>query len=122
MAIRQPPGERNALGNIKFMFPNDHAVYLHDTPSRGLFANARRAYSHGCVRVQNPFALASAVSGLGEGRLRGMVGGGERRLDLTGDVHVHLAYFTTEVGADGALVMREDIYGHNRRVKALLGL
>ena len=51
MVVRQPPGERNALGNIKFMFPNQHAVYLHDTPSRGLFKTDRRAYSHGCVRV-----------------------------------------------------------------------
>ena len=122
VAIRQPPGERNALGHIKFMFPNDHAVYLHDTPSRGLFSTARRAYSHGCVRVQNPFALAALVSGMGEGRLRGMVGGGERRLDLSDNVHVHLAYFTLETGEDGSLVAREDIYGHHRKTKALLGL
>ena len=54
VVVRQPPGERNALGRIKFMFPNEHSVYLHDTPSRHLFANAERAYSHGCVRVENP--------------------------------------------------------------------
>ena len=61
LVVRQPPGERNALGHVKFMFPNDHAVYLHDTPQRGLFSQAKRAYSHGCVRVDQPFRLAEAV-------------------------------------------------------------
>src|SRR5260370_29144847 len=55
ISIRQPPGARNALGRIKFMFPNQHSVYLHDTPTRGLFASADRAFSHGCVRVDQPF-------------------------------------------------------------------
>jgi murein L,D-transpeptidase YcbB/YkuD len=122
VAIRQPPGERNALGHIKFMFPNEHAVYLHDTPSRGLFSAARRAFSHGCVRVQNPFALASAMSGWSESWLRGMVGGAERRLDLKDEVQVHLAYFTLEAQDDGSLATREDIYGHHRRMKRLMGL
>lgn len=124
ISIRQPPGERNALGHIKFMFPNEHAVYLHDTPSRGLFANAYRAYSHGCVRVQNPFKLAEMVLGQtwSEGRLRGMVGGGERTINLNNDVSVHIAYFTLEAGADGALVRHADLYGHQRRLRGLLGL
>ena len=63
ISVRQPPGERNALGWIKFMFPNDHAVYLHDTPNRRLFGADKRAFSHGCVRVENPFALADEVLG-----------------------------------------------------------
>ena len=124
VAIRQPPGERNALGHIKFMFPNQHAVYLHDTPSRGLFARETRAYSHGCVRVQDPFRLAEAVLG-GEwtsGRLKAMVGGGERQIRMSQDLPVHLAYFTTFVDGAGVLHHHADIYGHNRRVKALLGL
>ena len=57
MFVSQPPGEGNALGHILFMFPNEHAVYLHDTPSRGLFGTARRAYSHGCVRLDQPMRL-----------------------------------------------------------------
>ncbi|HRJ68634.1 MAG TPA: L,D-transpeptidase family protein, partial [Beijerinckiaceae bacterium] len=123
VAIRQPPGERNALGHIKFMFPNQHAVYLHDTPNRSLFANERRAYSHGCVRVQDPFRLAEAIMGTDwpERRLRSMVGGGERQINLPTDLPVHLAYFTTFVDDAGALQSREDLYGHNRKVKALLG-
>ena len=124
VAIRQPPGERNALGHVKFMFPNEHAVYLHDTPSRGLFVNERRAFSHGCVRVQDPFRLAEAVMGAGwsSGRLRSMVGGPERQVKLPAELPVHLAYFTTFVDDAGSLQTREDLYGHNRKVKALLGL
>ena len=124
ISIRQPQGERNALGHIKFMFPNEHAVYLHDTPSRGLFANAYRAYSHGCVRVQNPFKLAEMVLGQNwsEGRLRSMVGSGERTINLTNDVSVHIAYFTLEENAEGALVRYNDLYGHQRRLRGLLGL
>ena len=70
ISVRQPPGERNALGWIKFMFPNEHAVYLHDTPNRRLFAAERRAFSHGCVRVDNPFALADRCSAR-NGRMSG---------------------------------------------------
>ena len=61
ISIRQPPGAKNALGRIKFIFPNRHSVYLHDTPSRGLFTRAERAFSHGCVRVEDPFLLAQYV-------------------------------------------------------------
>src|SRR5690606_21131975 len=61
ISFRQPPGERNALGRIKFMFPNQHAVYLHDTPLRNLFEKDYRAFSHGCVRVQNPLRFADAL-------------------------------------------------------------
>lgn len=124
VAIRQPPGERNALGHIKFMFPNQHAVYLHDTPSRGLFSREVRAYSHGCVRVENPFRLAEAVLGgtWSEGRLRSMVGGPERQIGLDAHLPVHLAYFTTVVDETGTVKSYADIYGHNRRVRTLLGL
>src|SRR5690606_29129733 len=59
--IRQRPGPGNALGQIKFLFPNQHDVYLHDTPSKSLFQRSMRAYSHGCVRVQNPFEFAQAL-------------------------------------------------------------
>ena len=59
--IRQPPGERNALGNIKFMFPNQYDVYLHDTPSKSLFQRDYRAFSHGCMRVMDPMAFADAL-------------------------------------------------------------
>jgi murein L,D-transpeptidase YcbB/YkuD len=125
ISVRQPPGERNALGFIKFMFPNQHSVYLHDTPSRSLFANERRAFSHGCVRVDQPFRLAEFLiggQGYDEARLRKMIGKGERTIRLTQKVPVHLTYFTLSVDDSGRLVRREDLYGHDRKVKTALGL
>ncbi len=79
LVVRQPPGEANALGRILFMFPNEHAVYLHDTPARGLFAASRRAFSHGCVRVEQPMRLAELVmggasAGWTTGRLQSLLG------------------------------------------------
>ncbi|HEY1736454.1 MAG TPA: L,D-transpeptidase family protein, partial [Methylovirgula sp.] len=86
LVVRQPPGDRNALGHIKFMFPNPYSVYLHDTPSRNLFSASKRAFSHGCVRVDNPFGLAETVlgpdSGWPEERVKKLVGGGERYINL----------------------------------------
>ncbi|MBY0612696.1 MAG: L,D-transpeptidase family protein [Beijerinckiaceae bacterium] len=122
--IRQLPGERNALGFIKFMFPNDHSVYLHDTPSRGLFARSMRAFSHGCVRVFEPFALADILldhqNGLNERQLRAMIGSGERYIYLQNKIPVHIAYFTTFMDDDGTLQSRPDVYGHNAKVKMAL--
>ncbi len=124
LSIRQPPGERNALGFIKFMFPNQHAVYLHDTPNRRLFSGARRALSHGCVRVDQPFALADFVLGAAwsETRLKKLIGKGERTIHLPEKLPVHLAYFTLTVDATGRVEGFEDIYGYNRKVRAALGL
>jgi murein L,D-transpeptidase YcbB/YkuD len=120
--VRQPPGERNALGRIKFMFPNDYAVYIHDTPSRALFAKATRAFSHGCVRVQDPFELASQVLGWSEKRIKGQLGAKERYLNLDHTIPVHMVYFTSFVDDSGRLETRPDLYGHNRKVEAALGL
>ena len=126
LIVRQPPGERNALGRIKFMFPNQHAVYLHDTPSRALFANERRAFSHGCVRVDQPFKLAEVLlgreNGWSEERVRGMVGGGERTVYLPKPLPIHIMYFTATADESGNIQLKEDIYGYSRRVKAALGL
>jgi murein L,D-transpeptidase YcbB/YkuD len=104
------------------MFPNDYAVYLHDTPSRALFSRATRAYSHGCVRVQNPFELAARVMGWSEKRLTSLFGPKERYLNLEHPLPVHLVYFTSFVDESGQLETRPDLYGHNRKVEAALGL
>ncbi|WP_148209784.1 L,D-transpeptidase family protein [Azorhizobium caulinodans] len=128
-SFRQPPGERNALGRIKFMFPNDHSVYLHDTPSKALFANDRRAYSHGCIRVQDPLKFAEVIFNIGmpgqgwtDEKIGKMLGGAERYLTLKQRIPVHLVYFTTFVDDSGRLVSREDVYGTNAKVKEALGL
>jgi len=125
--VRQPPGERNALGHILFMFPNEHSIYLHDTPSRGLFASEQRAFSHGCVRVDDPMRLGELVmggadKGWTQTRLRALVGNTERTIFLPRPLAIHIEYFTAFVDDSGALQMREDIYGHTGRVEAALGL
>jgi L,D-transpeptidase YcbB len=123
ISVRQPPGERNALGNIKFMFPNEHAVYLHDTPGRHLFAKTARALSHGCVRVDQPMRLAQILLGpeWTEARLKSLVGQGERLVKLPRIVPVHLAYFTLSADSEGQLTRIEDIYGIDRRLAEALG-
>lgn len=126
LSVRQPPGERNALGHIKFIFPNRHSVYLHDTSSRGLFVNETRAFSHGCVRVDKPFALAekllSRSGGFSEGQLRSMVGRGERMIKMEDKVGVNLSYFTLDVDEAGQAHRYRDIYGHDARLRAALDL
>ncbi len=121
LIVKQPPGEANALGRILFMFPNEHAVYLHDTPLRALFASERRAFSHGCVRVEQPMRLAELVmggagSGWTVGRLKALIGKSERTVPLPHMIPIHLEYFTEFVDDSGALQDREDIYGITRRV------
>ena len=124
--VRQPPGERNALGRIKFMFPNEYSVYLHDTPSRGLFGAAQRAFSHGCVRLDQPFAFAETVLGRDNGwsaeRVKHLIGGRERYVYLPKPLPIHIEYFTAFVDGAGRLQLRNDIYGYSNRVKTALGL
>ncbi|WP_158817112.1 murein L,D-transpeptidase [Methylocapsa sp. S129] len=127
LTVRQPPGERNALGHILFMFPNEHSIYLHDTPARGMFTAQRRAFSHGCVRVDDPMRLGELVMGGAEAgwtqaRLRSLVGNTERTIFLPRPLAIHIEYFTAFVDDSGALQTREDIYGFTRQVEAALGL
>jgi murein L,D-transpeptidase YcbB/YkuD len=125
IAVQQPPGERNALGWVKFMFPNNYAVYLHDTPNRSLFSADRRAFSHGCVRVEQPFELAEEIvgaQGWPEAKLRGLIGKGERTIHLRDPLPVHLTYFTLSVDETGETRAFEDIYGLNRKVRVALGI
>lgn len=123
--IRQVPGDDNALGRIKFMFPNQHSVYLHDTPSKRLFERDSRAFSHGCVRVENPldFAdvlLSRAAPDWNSARLEKLYGGPERRVNLETPVPIHLAYFTATSEPDGTLRHFEDIYGYDDAINEAL--
>ncbi|MFD2252353.1 murein L,D-transpeptidase YcbB/YkuD [Pseudochelatococcus lubricantis] len=120
--VRQPPGESNALGTIKFMFPNDLAIYLHDTPNRSLFKQSNRALSHGCVRVDNPLLLAEKVLGNGwtQTRLERLIGGKERSIRLETPLPIHLTYFTLRVEPDGKIVTLPDVYGYDQRMKTAL--
>ncbi|WP_108397951.1 L,D-transpeptidase family protein [Devosia submarina] len=124
--IRQRPGENNALGQIKFLFPNKHDVYLHDTPSKAYFARNNRALSHGCIRVQNPMEFADALMAnepnISRDSLEAMFGPSERWVNPLTQIPVHLAYFTVRPQADGTLRSFDDIYGHNAQLIAALGL
>lgn len=123
--VRVPPGSSNALGYVKFMFPNEHSVYLHDTPNRGLFGARVKTLSNGCVRVENPMRLAARLfesEGFTEERFRKMQGGGERRMNLPRPVPVHLGYFTMTVDPVGTVQRHPDVYGHALRLRQLLGL
>lgn len=124
--IRQRPGPGNALGQVKFLFPNQHDVYLHDTPSKSLFQRSFRAYSHGCVRVQNPFEFAEALLAnevsLTRASLESQFGSQERWNNLSKPVPVHLTYFTLRVDEDGNIRSFGDVYGANKKLITLLGL
>ncbi|MGQ3675244.1 L,D-transpeptidase family protein [Xanthobacter sp. TB0139] len=128
-SFRQMPGRGNSLGRVKFMFPNDHAVYLHDTPAKHLFSNRDRARSHGCVRVQDPFDFGSVLFNIAmpgqswnEQRFTRMFSNKERYLTLKQPIPVHLVYFTTMADAQGHVSRFGDIYGINAAVKNRLGL
>ena len=121
VAIRQVPGDFNALGRIKFMFPNQHSVYLHDTPTKDLFKRDYRAFSHGCVRVDQPLAFADAILPIAapewnSTRLEKLYGGPEQRINLDRPIPVHLAYFTATVGQGGEVRFFDDIYGYDGRM------
>ena len=119
--LRQPPSDGNALGLVKFMFPNQYNIYLHDTPSKSLFANEVRAYSHGCIRVADPFDLAHALLALQsadpEAEFQAdLETGKETRVDLVKPVPVHLVYFTAYPDAKGRIGYRRDVYGRDAKL------
>ena len=117
----QPPGGRNALGFVKFMFPNKHAVYMHDTPTKHLFSRSVRAFSHGCMRIRNPRKLAEVLLRLDKGWSPAKVGrviaaGVHRPVQLNEKIPVHITYFTARVTEDGKLTTFGDYYGHDRLI------
>ncbi|WP_198669799.1 L,D-transpeptidase family protein [Pelagibacterium sediminicola] len=124
--VRQKPGRSNALGMVKFLFPNTHDVYLHDTNSPGLFQRSMRAISSGCVRVENPFEFARALlefePNFTVASLESSLGNNERWFNMDQHVPVHLSYFTLRIDEDGTVRSFADIYGHDGRVIEMLGL
>lgn len=119
--IRQQPSPRNALGRIKFLFPNKHAVYLHDTPSKSLFKRSRRAFSHGCVRVQNPVKFAEVLMrqqfGWSRKKLTGKISTRRNQaIRLKRSIPVHLTYHTVWVDETGRVNFSPDMYGRDRHL------
>lgn len=124
--FRQPPGPKNVLGTVKFMFPNKHDVYMHDTPERDLFAREFRGLSHGCMRVAHPRRLAEVLLAQDKGWSKDKVGnlyrGGTRTVQLTSPIPVHNTYFTAMVDYQGNLRTFGDLYALDARIgNALLG-
>ncbi|MGD9866250.1 MAG: murein L,D-transpeptidase, partial [Pseudodonghicola sp.] len=120
-AMRQPPGRSNALGLVKFMFPNKYNIYLHDTPQKNLFQRETRAYSHGCIRLADPFdfayALLSAQTDDPKGYFQSILATGkEAKVELETHVPVHIIYRTAFTDDHGRAEFRRDIYGRDAKI------
>jgi len=125
--VYQPPGRRNALGIVKFMFPNKHAVYMHDTPSKSLFKASARAFSHGCMRVQHPVEFAELIlaedQGMSPEQVRALAASDapeNNQINLSRHIPVHMVYFTMRVEDSGKVSTFKDIYGHEERIRLAL--
>ncbi|MEL6436783.1 MAG: L,D-transpeptidase family protein [Pseudomonadota bacterium] len=115
--IRQRPGPKNALGELKILFPNEHAIYMHDTPAKQLFSREQRAYSHGCVRLEDPRAMAAAVLGKTRGYVESQLGGYEQAERLGDTVPVWVGYFTAWPDEDGKVQYHPDVYDRDTYLK-----
>jgi len=128
LRMRQQPGADNALGLIKFMFPNHYNVYLHSTPAHNLFKEPRRDFSHGCIRVSDPVGLAEQVLRNASGdwtreKIEAAMNGGKtQRVNLTKPIRVMILYGTVLAVESGDVLFFDDIYGGDRKLEALLGL
>ena len=125
--IYQPPSERNALGRVRFNFPNQFLVYQHDTPDKYLFSKAVRAYSHGCMRVENPdkyaetlLSISQPEEGFTVQRLHSLYGRSERNINLKTPIPVYLTYQTAFIDNLGQMQTRPDIYGLDKTMVGLL--
>jgi murein L,D-transpeptidase YcbB/YkuD len=119
--FRQKPGPKNALGRVKFMLPNPHNIYLHDTPAKDKFAATSRAFSHGCIRLSRPLDFAYTILGEEVGWSRAQVDaalaqGKTRRVVLPRRIPVHLVYATAFMGDAGTIEFRPDVYGRDRKL------
>jgi murein L,D-transpeptidase YcbB/YkuD len=120
-SMRQGPSEGNALGLVKFIFPNKYNIYLHDTPSKSLFGRQVRAFSHGCIRLNDPFDFAYALLAKQESDPQGffqsrLSTGREARVNLNEPVPVHIVYRTAFTNVTGSLQFRPDIYNRDARI------
>ena len=119
--VQQPPGKGNALGKLKFLFPNSHAIYMHDTPTKNLFSESVRAFSHGCVRVQNPQEFASILLGWDRARVDKEIDSGKSQpTTLKQKIPVHLTYFTAWPDSSGKISYFNDVYERDAAMEKAL--
>ncbi len=116
--LRQEPGKGNALGRVKFMFPNEFNVYMHDTPSKAKFDASSRYFSHGCLRLKDPLTMAEVLlgqEGWDRAKIDAVVAGGKNTIvKLKTPIPVHIVYLTAFVNKDGTVNFREDVYGRDK--------
>lgn len=123
IGIMQPPGDGNALGEVKFLFPNKHSIYMHDTPNRELFSQSKRNFSHGCVRVENPREFAEVLLGMDRATVDSEIESGESKsVKVTQKTNVHLAYFTAWPDENGIMQYHSDAYGRDATLKTARAL
>ncbi len=125
VSVRQKPGPSNSLGKVKFLFPNEYNIYLHDTPSKGLFNESRRTFSHGCIRVAEPKKLAEWIlrkdSSWTTAKIdAAMNANKEKYVTVKEKIPVFIGYFTAWVDSAGRLNFRDDVYGHDAKLAKLL--
>ncbi|WP_440983556.1 L,D-transpeptidase family protein [Shinella sumterensis] len=114
ISVRQPPSGDNALGELKILFPNSHAIYMHDTPSKSFFKKDMRALSHGCVRLAEPRKMAAAVLGVSEEEVgKEIAAGRNKALNVKADIPIYIAYFTAWPNKDGVVEYFDDVYGRD---------
>jgi len=118
--VRQSPGEANALGNLKILFPNKHAIYMHDTPQKALFKQDMRAFSHGCVRLADPQAMAAAVLGTTVDYIAEKLKQGHSSEKVTRRVPVYVSYFTAWPTPSGKVEYFADVYGRDEHLKTAI--
>jgi murein L,D-transpeptidase YcbB/YkuD len=123
--VRQKPGGANALGRVKFLFPNSYSIYLHDTPSKGAFGQQQRAFSHGCIRLAQPVKLAEWLlrndpNWPPDKMAKTMQGSKEVTVTIAKPVPVFIGYFTCWVNEQGEINFRKDLYGHDKKMESLL--
>lgn len=121
ISVRQPPSDDNALGELKILFPNAHAIYMHDTPSKGFFKRDMRALSHGCVRLADPRAMAAAVLGTTKEDVGAQIATGQNKaIRVPVKIPVYVAYFTAWPNKDGTIEYFDDVYDRDAQtLKAL---
>ncbi|SFV37865.1 L,D-transpeptidase family protein [Hyphomicrobium facile] len=124
--VVQPPGPKSVLGRVKFSFPSQHTIYMHDTPDKWMFKPAQRTLSHGCLRVWKPMQLAELILNEDKGWDADKIAELDRsgplnnEIPITKEIPIHLVYFTAWVGEDGKLKTFRDVYGHEKRVTQAL--
>jgi murein L,D-transpeptidase YcbB/YkuD len=119
--FRQKPGDKNPLGRIKFLFPNQFSIYLHDTPNYTLFSETERGFSHGCIRVEKPVELADYLLGNNALAKRRkiydlLISGKNESITMDTPISVYIVYFTVWVDQNGIFQFRNDVYGHDRKL------